>query len=128
KRNFSNHLFFSIITFTIVCLAWIFFRANTLSDAYVILSGIFNDFHYADIFDKNTYLIGLKNNEFKVICWSILFLFSAEILHKQNNLIKLLNQQAIVFRWAFYLVFVFAIIIFGIYGDRSIKEFIYFQF
>ncbi|REG89320.1 MBOAT family O-acyltransferase [Winogradskyella sediminis] len=128
KNNFSNHLFFGLIIFSIVCFAWVFFRANSLSDSFQIASGFFNDFNLGDIFKKDTYLIGFKPNEFKIISIAILLLFMFEYLQRKHNIITYLNNQSTVFRWLFYLNIVLTIIVFGIYGDRNIQEFIYFQF
>lgn len=128
KSNLSNHLFFGFIIFTIVCFAWVFFRANSLSDSFQIINGFFNGVNLGDVFNKNTYLIGFKPNEFKIITIAILLLFMFEYLHRTYNVIKFLNNQATLFRWSFYLSIVLTIIVFGIYGDRNIQEFIYFQF
>ena len=128
KSNFSNHLFFSLLTFVIVCIAWIFFRANDMANASQIVLGIFTDFNMSDLFLKDIYLIGLKTNEFIILSIAVLLLLSAEILHARKNLIKLLDKQSRIFRWCFYLLIVFVMIIFGIYGDRNVQEFIYFQF
>jgi alginate O-acetyltransferase complex protein AlgI len=127
-KNTSNHLFFGFIIFFIVCIAWVFFRANTLNDSFYIINGIFTDFTFGDVFNKETYLIGLKTNEFKVIILSILLLFAGELLHLKYNLIELLNKQGLIFRWSFYISIVIVIVLFGVYGDENIQEFIYFQF
>ena len=126
--NTSNNLFFGAIIFVIVCFAWIFFRANSLNDSFYIINGIFTDFNFGDVFKKETYLIGLKTNEFKVIFLSIIFLFAAELLHMKYNLIKMLNKQGVIFRWSFYISIVLVIVLFGVYGDENVQEFIYFQF
>lgn len=128
KNNLSNHLFFGLIIFTFVCIAWVFFRANSVADAWQIIVGMFTDINVGNLFDKNTYLIGFKPNEFKVISFSIIFLFIFEYLHRKHNVVKFLNAQATIFRWCFYLSIILSIIVFGIYGDRNIQEFIYFQF
>lgn len=128
KKNFSNHLFFGLIIFFIVCIAWIFFRANSFSDALKVFYGLFFDFDAGHIFEKDTYLIGLKPNEFKVLILSILGLYVLEYLNFKKGLINLLDEQSIIFRWSVYMSIVLVIIIFGVYGDRNIQEFIYFQF
>jgi D-alanyl-lipoteichoic acid acyltransferase DltB (MBOAT superfamily) len=122
------NLFFGLLTFLIVCLAWIFFRANSLSDALIIINGVFNKFDLGDIFIKETYLIGFKTNEFRILICSIIVLLFAEVLHKKYSLVKRLNSQVLIFRWFVYFLLVFAIIVFGKYGDDIIEEFIYFQF
>ncbi|MFD2917033.1 MBOAT family O-acyltransferase [Psychroserpens luteus] len=128
KNNFSNHLFFSLIIFTIVCFAWVFFRANSLNDSYQIIHGLFNDINLGEIFKKETYLVGFKPNEFRVVSIAILLLFIFEHFHRKLNVVKMLNNEATIFRWSCYLTIVLSIVVFGIYGDRNIQEFIYFQF
>ncbi|MBU3011830.1 MBOAT family protein [Polaribacter vadi] len=128
KNSHFIKLFFSLLTFFIVCLAWVFFRANSLADAVIIIDGIFNQFNLGDVFLKETYLIGFKPNEFRVLIGSITILIMVELLHKKYSLVKRLNAHGIVFRWFIYFLMVFVIIIFGKYGDEIIKEFIYFQF
>ena len=93
-----------------------------------MIHGIFYDFDFGRIFLKETYFIGFKKNEFLIIFLSIFFLLAAEILHKRRSLIHRLNNKGIFFRWGFYMTAIFAIIIFGVYGEGQIKEFIYFQF
>lgn len=128
KANFSNNLFFNIITFSIVCFAWIFFRANSLSDSFTIVNGIFNNFDLGQVFNNETYLVGFKINEFKIICIFIILLLLAEIAHSKRSLVERIKQQGVIFRWSFYTIIVLTIVIFGIYGERNIQEFIYFQF
>jgi alginate O-acetyltransferase complex protein AlgI len=106
----------------------VFFRANSLDNAVTIINGIFTRFNFEDLFIKDTYLIGFKPNEFKILIGSILIVAIAEILHKKNSLINRINGKGIAFRWGFYFLLLFYIIIFGKYGDDIVKEFIYFQF
>lgn len=128
SSNYSNSLAFGLATFVVVCFAWVFFRANSLSDSLMISTGMINDFDLASIFKNETYRIGLRAYEFKVLIFSILSLCVFEVLHKKHNIISLLNKQGSLFRWGVYLLIVFSIVIFGVYGDRNISEFIYFQF
>lgn len=128
KPNLSNHLFFGGITFILVCLAWIFFRANTTADSFAILTGMFERFSFNDLFSSEVYLIGLKGNEFIVLILSILLLIVAEVLHRKRSLHHRLKEQNLVFRWMVYFMIVFSIILFGVYGDETAKQFIYFQF
>lgn len=127
KNNFSNKLFFVFITFTIVCFAWVFFRANTFADAQLIVSSFFSNNFY-ELFGNQLYLIGLKENEFSLLMLTILSLVFIERYHRKQSLFKILNQQALPFRWTVYVCVAFFIMVFGIYGDNNISEFIYFQF
>lgn len=122
------NIIFGISTFLIVCFAWIFFRANTVSDAILIVNGIISGLDLGKFFLKDTYFIGFKTNEFKILSWMVSFLILAEVLHKKRSLLQRLNNNGIIIRWSFYLVIVFTIVVFGVYGSGTIEEFIYFQF
>lgn len=128
KQYFFYNFFFGLITFFTVCIGWVFFRSNSLENALTIIYGIFTKFDFGDFFVKQTYLIGFKPNEFKILIWSILTLACAEVLHKKKSLIERINDQGIVFRWGVYSLILFYIIIFGKYGNSVVEEFIYFQF
>ncbi len=127
KKSFANTLFFIVITFIIVDFAWLFFRANSFTDASLIIHNMFHNNFY-EIFGKDLYLIGLKENEFSALIISIIALSAFEIIHKRFNLSSWLNNQSFAFRWAAYLSIVLVITIFGVYGDENVSEFIYFQF
>ncbi len=121
----SRKLFYIIITFSIVCISWVFFRANNLKDALTILENGFNLQWYQIL---NFYELGLNAQEFWTAFFAILILVAFEWTHQKVSFTKQLSSQPIVFRWVFYMLIVFTLIIFGVYGDMAPKEFIYFQF
>ncbi|AUC74737.1 MBOAT family O-acyltransferase [Olleya sp. Bg11-27] len=126
-NTFANKLFFVIITFVIVDFAWLFFRANSFADASIITQNIFNNNFY-ELFGTDLYLIGLKDNEFLVLMVSIVVLICFELNHKKGNMVIWLGKQSTILRWSTYLAIVVVITIFGVYGDDSVSEFLYFQF
>ena len=127
RNTISNKLFFILVTFSIVCFAWVFFRANSFMDAKTIIISFFNNNLY-ELFGDKLYLIGLKQNEFFVLVLSIIGLVLFEWNHKKSNMVYLLNRQSLVFRWFFYFSIVLFITLFGVYGNDVTTEFIYFQF
>ncbi|MDC6366496.1 MBOAT family protein [Muricauda sp. AC10] len=127
KRTFANKLFFMGITFTIVCFAWVFFRANSFADSTTIIAGFFTN-NFNELFGDNLYLIGFKEHEFSLLALSILSLTLLERFHRKQSILSILNKQPIVFRWAVYLSIAVFITIFGVYGSEVPSEFIYFQF
>jgi hypothetical protein len=127
KANFSNKLFSIFITFTIVCFAWVFFRANTFADSQLIISGFFTNNFY-ELFGDQLYLIGLKENEFTFLVFSIFGLIFIERFHRKKSLFKILNKQVMSLRWGVYIFVGVFIILFGVYGETIGSEFIYFQF
>ncbi|WP_296382662.1 MBOAT family O-acyltransferase [Winogradskyella sp.] len=127
KENISNRLVFVFINFVIVCFAWVFFRANSFADSKLIVAGFFNN-NFDALFGDEIYLIGLQDNEFKLLIFAIIGLVVVERFHRKRSLVKILNQQALLFRWSVYVLIALFIMIFGVYGDNNISEFIYFQF
>ncbi|WP_405370085.1 MBOAT family O-acyltransferase [Nonlabens sp. Asnod2-A12] len=127
KSNISNKLFYSFITFSLVTVGWIFFRANNMPEALQLISTISLD-NYFIIFTDGLYELGLDRNEFIALIIAIIALCGFEIFHKRKNAVSILNQQPMVFRWIAYLSLVMMVIIYGVYGDQDTSQFIYFQF
>ncbi|MEM6718244.1 MAG: MBOAT family O-acyltransferase [Bacteroidota bacterium] len=125
KDNVFGKVFFITITFIIVCFAWIFFRANSLSDSMVIIDQIFS---FGSSGKSIVSEIGLNQVEFYASLGLIIFMLSFEWSHKKWNLSTLLQQQNTLVRWSVYTISAIAIIILGVYGSFNESEFIYFQF
>ncbi|MDX1461436.1 MAG: MBOAT family O-acyltransferase [Marinirhabdus sp.] len=125
NRSYLGQAFWMLFTFAVVTFAWIFFRANSFSDALTVISGSFEikAFTYEDLFG-----LGLAASEFKVAIVAIVLLLLFEAFHNTFGALRVFNKQFILIRWVFYLIAVFVIIIFGVYGNDAPKEFIYFQF
>lgn len=125
KENVVGKLFFIGITFTIVCFAWIFFRANSAKDSWAIVAKILS-FQKSDIAIASD--LGMNAIEFYASFVFIIFMLSFEWFHAKYNLAKQLARQHIAARWTLYVVAAVTIIIFGVYGSFKESEFIYFQF
>ncbi len=113
-----------IVTFCLVSFAWIFFRANSLYDAWIFIKNLLN---FGMAMDIN--LLGMNLLEFIILGIALLVVFILEILSTKIDLIKTFYQKNIILRWSLYYILIFSIIIFGIYGPGfSTQEFIYIQF
>lgn len=113
-----------VITFVLVNFAWIFFRANSVSDAFSIIAHLF-DFGQ----DISIVNLGLESRGAKLLILTLAITFLLELLSCKIDLKKWLSNRNIVVRWGFYYILIFSIVIFGIYGPGySAQEFIYFQF
>lgn len=112
----------AIITFSLVTVAWIFFRAATVRDAFFVLSHLLSwrGFHAGDLLS-----IGLPRFEmalaFAVI--AIVFVVDWFIAYQPRTVMRLWMSRPV--RWTCYNVCAYAIIFFGVFGH---VEFIYFQF
>lgn len=118
------------ITFHLVLLAWVFFRANSVHDAIHIIGNIF-PLRLADfvklIFSSGATetVLGLKNRELFLAVFSIIVMEFIHFLQRKRSITSILSQQPVIIRWLVYYALIIAIISFGEY---SMQEFIYFQF
>lgn len=120
KRVFLNYFLALPFTLFIVCFAWMFFRANSLRDAILLVKESVNFKVESNIYD-----IGLEQFDLLVLGLAMILLIGFEIIHKRYNAIKLLNKQYKPIRYSFYFIIVMSLIIFRVI---NVSEFIYFQF
>lgn len=129
KERFSYKIAHIVGTFALVDFAWIFFRANTLSDAIGIIKQMFTEFNIWVFFDGSLYNLGLDNKEFALCIISIVILLIADYLKKNIFIMGWLDGQAFWFKLLITYSLIFFILIFGVYGyGYNASEFIYFQF
>ena len=73
--------------------------------------------------------LGLERIEFIMALTSLGILFAVDWMSRKQNLFDEIRKQHIVFRWILYFLFIFWILIFGIYGiEYDAAKFIYFEF
>ncbi len=122
-----------LITFSLVCSAWVLFRAESLNDAaYIYRSAFSGTRHFLVYFYDIAYLksifgqLGVTQNELFIAIISIGILEIVQFIKNQRKLTSWFKLQPVWLRWtAYYLLF--GIILF--YGSfNSAQEFIYFQF
>lgn len=127
KNIFSNRLFFGLITFTIVCFAWIFFRAESFADAKTLIGSIFtNNYHL--LFSEELYTLGLERGNMILLFGAIISLISFEIITKRVAMVPVLAKQSYIFRWSVYFAIALVLVLLGYYGTEDRSQFIYFQF
>lgn len=117
------------ITFSIVCFAWIFFRANTISDAIYIVSHLFTDIRQWKSFSYVygvSMTLGLNFIELFVVAGASIFLLLFELLSREQQIYQFIEKRNIIFRFCFYSIVTAVILTMGVYYNAG--EFIYFQF
>lgn len=117
-----------IATFTLVSLAWVFFRANSVADAGYILQSLLSvPGEVARMVLHHSFVSDAPTSPFKLLeCVAVIILLEVvQYVHAQKNINTLLAAQPRYLRWGVYYAGVLAIIYFGIFENR---EFIYFQF
>ena len=128
KNNFISNSLRVFITFSFVCIAWIFFRIENLSDSILILSNLFND-----ILDYTNYSVmslkfrglGLKPINLIICVLFILLLLIIELGSKSKKILIIFNSYRIIRLTGYYLILVL-ILFWG--TQYSGNNFIYFQF
>ncbi|MEP2773887.1 MAG: MBOAT family O-acyltransferase [Fulvivirga sp.] len=114
-----NEFFQVILTFSLVCLAWTFFRADNLNHSFAYLGGIF--------FNSNSFFsipVEISYNTYYVIGIGLIIMLISEWYNRNNSFgIEVLSKN-IIFRYSYYIILCLFIIQF-FYGENS---FIYFQF
>jgi len=118
-----------IITFHLVVFAWIFFRAESFSDAMHIISNIGRVdlkilFQPAELF-KELYGVALGRAGLMIALFAILFMEGIHLLQRHWQMRHMLSEKPLWLRWSVYYSMIFGIIMFGVYSS---EEFIYFQF
>ena len=126
KRDvFSYKLGKAAATFVLVDFAWIFFRADSVRDAFLIVGRIFTSFNPWLLFDGSLYELGLPAAEFNLLLLFIAVLLTVNLLQSKLDLGAALAKQNALFRWLVYYLLLISIFLFGAFG---INQFIYFQF
>ncbi|WP_291285023.1 MBOAT family O-acyltransferase [Flavobacterium sp.] len=116
KWNFdSAKVILSILyTFLLTCVAWVFFRSKTITDAVLYLKRIFTNRDFGFQYLEN------DRYNYELLIFIVLF---ALVEWNNRNRVEPLSGKRSLLRVSFA---IFAILAFGVFSDY--KEFIYFQF
>lgn len=124
RNSFSHKLFKTLITFGLICIAFIFFRANTLNNAIYIINSLFT-FSPEILFNGQLYQMGLDRPDFQLAIFLMLFLIAIQCFQTRINIRSFLSKQHLLFRWSIYYIVILSIAALGIF---EVNEFLYFQF
>lgn len=128
------------IVFVLVCFAWIFFRANSLSDAFYIIMHLGTDFgkdflaicesisHFqitVELTANSGAGLGLTLWEFMLVISATIFMLIVEYLASLSTVKNRFKQLPAWVKWSIYYVLIYSIIFFRSFAT---SEFIYFQF
>ncbi|HOW58889.1 MAG TPA: MBOAT family O-acyltransferase [Candidatus Omnitrophota bacterium] len=102
-----------LVTFVLVCFAWIFFRANNLADAFYVIQHMLKFYKNTILFRPDDYA-----NGFFLLSGILFYMCSRSFIIYPEKLF------ASKFRWIFY----FALFFVTFYLGTGKSQFIYFQF
>jgi len=129
RTSFSYKLGQQFVTFVLVNISWVFFRADGLIAALKMLK--YAAFSYNPwIFTDGSFLaMGLDGKDWNVLIFSLAVLLVVSLLQERMSIRKELEKQSFWFRYAIYTAAILAILIFGMYGPGyDAAQFIYMQF
>ena len=107
-----------LITFSLTIFAWIFFRAENLSDAFIYIKRIITTPFFSNL--------NLNDSIFSYLIILSIFLIIEWIGRTKNHPLEWTNNRIPSYlRWVIYYSLIFAIITFGAFKQ---SQFIYFQF
>jgi len=116
------------VTFHLVVLAWIFFRAHSITDAGYICQHLF-DLSGPGSLETFLRTFGLMSQakllRFAILIASVIALMGSDLLQSRIRVATSLDRFPRPIRWGLYLTLTLVIIAFG--STRS-TPFIYFQF
>lgn len=117
-----------LITFHLVLFSWIFFRANSIPDAFLIMQNML----HIDLASLSLSQLGINiapgigRAEMIIVSLAILFLLFIHMLEEIRKPFRLiLADQSTFMRWFVYLVLILAVMNLGMPQEI---QFIYFQF
>jgi len=108
-------------TFTLINIGWIFFRANSLSDALYVFANIFRGLSF-NLLESG---LGLGRLDFAYIFGIIGFMELIHLLQGRTQIRPFLSDKPVLLRWGIYVTMIVLILLFGVFDET---EFIYSQF
>jgi alginate O-acetyltransferase complex protein AlgI len=121
------------VTFILVTIAWVFFRADSFREAISLFARLRSGFaadvksiiHTHKILNVIGFFSGIDIMDWAVIVVSVAILFTVDWMQFRMSVNSWLVKKNAATRWAIYFSIVYFIVFFGKFGSQ---QFIYFQF
>ena len=119
------YTFQTVITFALVSLAWVFFRADNLSTAFNVIDRVIR---LRGVLHVKAYMLTsftLTPADYWILAISIILFILFEIFNRKADLISRSTRLPLPLRWTIYLILIFAVILFGYFSYFNPQDFIY---
>ena len=113
-----------VVCFSFCNISWIFFRAESIQDAFYIIKTVFTDAMHPSVFAHTTLGISKRDVMFIIVSISILSLYDFVALKK--DVIMWISSKPAIIRWAVYLILIWLILL--LMPPFGTSDFVYFQF
>lgn len=127
KKSYSGRIqkiIATLLIFVFCNVAWIFFRAESLHDAFYVISHTILSFGDMGSFFGSH--IGLSKIKLMELGYTIGLLTIFDFISLKQNVILLVSKQNFVVRWSIYLILIWSILM--MMPTSGTTEFVYFQF
>ena len=117
-----------VVTFALVSFAWIFFRANNVSDAFYVVTHLHRGIiHFGNSVLKMLIDMQLTYFSFGKLAAALIALTLYDYFSLKKDLILEFGKLKWPLRWIFYIAVTSVVIVLKLHNGTS-QEFIYFQF
>jgi D-alanyl-lipoteichoic acid acyltransferase DltB (MBOAT superfamily) len=114
------------VVFHLVAFAWIFFRANTVSDAFYVVRHLVSGLNLQSFIGPEiSSKLGMSRTALAITICLILLMEVIHLIQERVRLRPALMTKPVWVRWALYYSVIALILFFGEFGAQ---QFIYFQF
>ena len=117
------------ITFNVVSVFWIFFRASSIEDALFIVTHLHNGviFHFAASWEKMMIDMGLNPVDLWKLAAFLMLIMVYDLFSLKRDLMTDIKKLPVVPRWMIYVALTTFIIVLRLYSGTK-QSFIYFNF
>ena len=113
-------------TFFLVNIGFVFFRADSVGDAWRMLGLSVSVFNPGILANGSVFTLGLDWIEFTIAAVSLLLLLAVSLLQEKGSVRERIGRKRLPLRWLIWYALLFYVILLGNYGpDYSAAEFIY---
>jgi len=126
KDSASERFYQQVITFGLITVAWIFFRADNVKSAFLYLWRILTQSHVFSLFAVETFEKGIPLAGCILIGLHIVMMLCADGMRRQGrNVVKEVRSLHFVCRWGIYGLLIMDLFLFGVYGGYDPAAFMY---
>lgn len=113
-------------TFTLACIGFVFFRANSFSDACLLIKNTFALGNIKELFTSQLFSMGLDWIEFVIMIVSLGVMTVVSVMSTKGSVRERIASRKLPIRWLIWYALLFYTILLGYYGPGfSASEFIY---
>ncbi|RKJ03458.1 MBOAT family protein [bacterium D16-54] len=126
KEDLLRRYIERIVTFFLVMLGWILFRADSLRQGLAMIRSMFLVWNPWIFFNDSLLQLGLGWKDWTVLVLSIFLLARVSTLQNKKGIRDWILSQHIVARWTIYIGAIAVILVYGTYGyGFNAQDFIY---